>query len=217
MLFGAMEAIQPQAHSPIETFTEFAEDTNFAHPAQRLAHQEMLNAVRAAVERLDRWMACCWRLYRSGRWRRCRRVPSRRGVGFTNAAMLQCWLPRPVMLALAPGHPSASVNRRVREHRLAMEANSAVIFCRSSKSITATGTVATTIRTIWSSAEPRGTIAGTTSSRPVSSLQLIYRRCRHANTEMAVALHCASDEASGAGIGVPGSFAAPRPLPINAR
>ena len=27
---------------------------NFVHPAQRLAYQEMLNAARAAVERIDR-------------------------------------------------------------------------------------------------------------------------------------------------------------------
>jgi hypothetical protein len=32
MLFGAMEAIQPQANSPIETFTEFAEDPFMARP-----------------------------------------------------------------------------------------------------------------------------------------------------------------------------------------
>src|ERR1700753_1034432 len=53
---------------------------NFGHPAQRLAYQEMLNAVQATVERMDRLEAALMSLCRIGPWHPSLR-PSRQCVG----------------------------------------------------------------------------------------------------------------------------------------
>jgi transposase len=96
---------------------------NFAHPAQRLAYQEMLNGVRAAAERLDRLEAMLLEIVPD--WTMAPVVAAFqavRGVGFTNAATLVAETgdlrrfdhPRQLMafLGLVPSEHSTGESRR---------------------------------------------------------------------------------------------------------
>ena len=96
---------------------------NFVHPAQRLACQEMLNAVRAGAERLDRLDAMLSEIIPE--WTMAPVVAAFqavRGVGFTNAATLVAEAgdirrfdnPRQLMafLGLVPSERSTGETRR---------------------------------------------------------------------------------------------------------
>ena len=96
---------------------------NFVHPAQRLAYQEMLNGVRAGVDRLDRLDAMLMEIIPA--WTMAPVVAAFqavRGVGFTNAATLVAEAgdirrfdnPRQLMafLGLVPSERSTGETRR---------------------------------------------------------------------------------------------------------
>ena len=96
---------------------------NFVHPAQRLAYQEMLNAVRAGAERIDRLDAMLSEIIPE--WTMAPVVAAFqavRGVGFTNAATLVAEAgdvrrfdhPRQLMafLGLVPSERSTGETRR---------------------------------------------------------------------------------------------------------
>jgi transposase len=96
---------------------------NFVHPAQRLAYQEMLNGVRAGVDRLDRLDAMLSEIVPT--WTMAPVVAAFqavRGVGFTNAATLVAEAgdirrfdhPRQLMafLGLVPSERSTGETRR---------------------------------------------------------------------------------------------------------
>lgn len=97
---------------------------NFAHPAQRLAHQEMLNAVRAAAERIDRLDAMLLEIIPT--WTMAPVVEAFqavRGVGFLTAATVVVEAgdirrfdhPRQLMafLGLVPSERSTGETRRL--------------------------------------------------------------------------------------------------------
>jgi transposase len=97
---------------------------NFVHPAQRLAYQEMLNAVRAAAERIDRLDAMLSEIILH--WTMAPVVAAFqavRGVGFTSAATLVAEAgdirrfdhPRQLMafLGLVPSERSTGETRRL--------------------------------------------------------------------------------------------------------
>jgi transposase len=96
---------------------------NFAHPAQRLAYQEMLNAIRSAAERIDRLDAMLLEIIPA--WTMAPVVAAFqavRGVGFTNATTLVAEAgdirrfdhPRQLMafLGLVPSERSTGERRR---------------------------------------------------------------------------------------------------------
>jgi transposase len=101
------------------------DEQNFAHPAQRLAYQEMLNAVRATVERIDRLEAALVEIVPS--WTMAPVVSAfqaMRGVRFMTAATMVAEAgdlrrfdhPRQLMafLGLVPSERSTGETRRRR-------------------------------------------------------------------------------------------------------